>query len=227
MQVRRASRGPFLKQPYFSDSDIDGMCLDELTRQNLLPKDPAPIRIDRFIEKRFGRAHGYADLPDGILGVTKFGSNGVQEIILATALEDDRSRPSERRLRSTLAHETGHALLHAHLFALDQRQGVIGDWSDPKAPKVLCREPGEYNGQWWEYQANMLMGAILLPKHLVQRALSPYLREEGSFSIPSLSADARLGAIRDLSDIFDVNPVVVRIRLEKLVPAVSGGQMSL
>jgi hypothetical protein len=31
----------------------------------------------------------------------------------------------ERRVRSTLAHEAGHGLLHAHLFVLAPQQGLF------------------------------------------------------------------------------------------------------
>ncbi len=218
-----------MEQPYFSDQDVDTLCFDELSAQGLLPTEPNAIRIDRFIEKRFGRPHTYADLTDGVLGLTKFSARGVQEIVLARVLEDDISKPSERRLRSTLAHEVGHALLHAHLFALGQQRPLLGDWSDKQAPKVLCREPGhkDYSGHWWEYQANMVMGAILLPRSLVQKALEPYLQSEGSLGVRILSVDARSAAVRGLADVFDVNPAMVRIRLEKIVPTISSGQLSL
>lgn len=229
MKVRRTPKGPFLEQPYFTDSEIETLCVAELTRENLLPLEPAPIRIDRFVEKRFG-THSYAELPDGVLGLTRFGSKGVEEIIVARALEDDTSKPVERRLRSTLAHEAGHGLLHAYLFALGQQRPLFGDWSEHNAPKVLCREPGlapHYRGEWWEYQANMVMGTILLPKALVIRATQAYLQAEGSLGVGQLADSARGRAVRDLAEIFDVNPAMIRIRLEKIFPAQTTGQLSL
>lgn len=227
MKTRRTPGGIFKERPYFTDADIEALCLDELSRQNLLPDEPGPVRIDRFVEKRFGRAHIYEDLSDGVLGLTRFGSNGVQNIVIAKALEDDTSKPSERRLRTTLAHEAGHGLLHAHLFALGQQRPLLGDWSDRNQPKVLCRDPALYNGNWWEYQANMVMGATLLPKPLVNRAVEPYLETVGLLGVPVLIGDRRAAAIRDLAEVFDVNPIVVRIRLEKLFRVESAGQLSL
>ena len=41
------------KPPYFAPGQIDNMCCDELRAVGLLPASPEPIRIDRFIEKRF------------------------------------------------------------------------------------------------------------------------------------------------------------------------------
>jgi hypothetical protein len=227
MRTRRAPRGPFSERPYFSDSDIETLCLQELSRHNLLPSEPGPVRIDRFVEKRFGQPHSYAELPDGILGLTRFGAQGVEEIVIASALEEDTSKPAERRLRTTLAHEAGHGLLHGQLFALGQQKPLLGDWSDQNRPKVLCRDPAQYSGNWWEFQANMVMGAMLLPKSLITAAVQPFLSSEGMLALPVLTDERRSAAARDLAEIFDVNPVVVRIRLEKLFPPQSSGQLPL
>jgi hypothetical protein len=227
MRVRNTPRGPFSEQPYFSENDIDTLCLDELSRCNLLPSAPRAIRIDRFIEKRFGKPHSYEDLPDGVLGLTRFGGEGVQEVVVARGLEEDISKPAERRLRTTLAHEAGHGLLHAHLFVLGRQKPLFGDWTESKKPKVLCRDPALYKGDWWEYQANMVMGSILLPKSLVTMAVEPFLTIDGLLALPTLSAEGRSAAIRALAEVFDVNPIVVRIRLEKLFPERSTAQLTL
>jgi len=42
-----------------------------------------------------------------------------------------------------------------------------------------------------------------------------------------LPASRRALAIRELADVFDVNPIVVRIRLESLYPEDSGNQLTL
>src|SRR5882672_4572560 len=114
MRTFRASKGPFREGFFLSDSEVENTCTDQLRNVNLLPATPAAIRIDRFIEKRFGFAPTYEDLPDGILGVTRFGSRGPQEIVVANALEADTSQPGQRRVRTTMAHEAGHALFHGH-----------------------------------------------------------------------------------------------------------------
>lgn len=230
MKVLKARRGPFTKQPFFTQADIDGLCFDELSATGLLPGEPAPIRIDRFIEKRFGKPHIYEVLPDGVLGLTRFGAKGVQDIVLAESLELEQTRPAERRLRTTLAHEAGHALLHASLFALDATKPLFGDWSDKNKPKVLCRDEdtrGAYSGDWWEYQANMVMGAILLPKHLVEKAVIPFLEPVGGLGLTRLPDGKRPAAISALSEVFDVNPVVVKIRLDGLFFTKQSAQLSL
>jgi len=60
---------------------------------------------------------------------------------VAKHLEDEGTLAAERRIRSTLAHEAGHGLLHAHLFVLGKAtQPLFGDSFRPNAPKVLCRD---------------------------------------------------------------------------------------
>jgi hypothetical protein len=238
MKTFRSSRGPFAEQPYYTTSDIEQICSDELRKCQLYPSAPSPVRIDRFIEKRFKVDPTYEELSAGLLGFTRFGAKGVEEIVIAKALDDDRSKLAERRLRTTLAHEGGHGLLHAHLFALGMQVGnLFGEGMDPKAPKILCREDDapsvqttkakRYDGRWWEFQANQAMGALLLPRQLVEHAVGGMLIKTGTFGKQALDSRRRDEAIRTLADIFDVNPVVARIRIDALYPVENSGQLTM
>jgi hypothetical protein len=63
--------GPLPFQLYFEDlGEIDEICLESLKSQSLLPSEPAPIRIERFIEKQFNTALRYEDLGPDNLGCT-------------------------------------------------------------------------------------------------------------------------------------------------------------
>src|SRR5215469_3466455 len=121
MKNFRSKSGPFREQPYYALSEIEAICTDELQKLSLLPLEPSPIRIDRFVEKRFQVQPRYENLPRGLLGFTRFGPKGVEEVVVSKALDDEGTQSAERRLRTTLAHESGHGLLHAHLFALGAR----------------------------------------------------------------------------------------------------------
>src|SRR5579862_7938037 len=178
MKTFRTTKGPFAQRPYYKEYEIENICTDELRGVGLLPASPEPIRIDRFIEKRFSVVPSYEDLPEGVLGLTRFGKNGVQEVVVANALDGDSSAAAERRVRTTLAHEGGQCLLHTHLFVLaTPSQNLFGDFSEPDKPKVLCRDEttSSYSGQWWEFQANMAMGHLLMPRLLVEKALEGFL----------------------------------------------------
>lgn len=199
MRTFRAQKGPFKEQPFFELGEIETICTEELRKAGLYPSDPAPIRIDRFIEKRFQIEPTYDDLPDGLLGFTRFGADGVVEIVVAKAFDEEGTVSSERRLRTTLAHEGGHGLLHGQLFAFGIRpNSLFGDGIASDAPKILCRDGGvaglgghghKPQYRWWEFQANQAMGALLLPKTLVEKALEKVLVSSGMMGLPMLQSD--------------------------------------
>jgi hypothetical protein len=236
MKTFRTTKGPFSERPYYTNQEIENICGDELRAVGLYPATPSPVRIDRFVEKRFNVTPAYEDLAEGVLGFTKFGPKGVHGIVVARSLDEDGTTSAERRIRTTVAHEAGHGLLHAHLFLeIDDKGSLFGDFSDPSAPKVLCRDvpnasgghtPG-YDGRWWEYQANRAIGALLLPQPLVHTALEPLLTASGSLGMKILERANREKATRLLADTFEVNPAVAKIRLGELFPASSENQLRL
>jgi len=237
MRTFRAKSGPFPEQPFYEPAEVESMCLNELQRVGLYPADPCPIRIDRFIEKRFGIVPSYEDLPKGLLGLTRFSDQGVVEIVIANALDEEGTQSADRRLRTTLAHEGGHGLLHAHLFALGSRPDSLFEHElATDAPKILCRDEAVQGAgrtakkpryRWWEYQANLAMSALLLPGTLVTKSLEPMLTAQGMLKRLSLPNDRREDAVDLLASLFDVNPVVARIRLEMLYPVIASRQMAL
>jgi hypothetical protein len=236
MKSYKAKSGPFNERPYYTDADIESTCTDELRRFDLLPNKPSPIRIERFIEKRFLVSPEYDDLPDGVLGLTRFGLKGVQGIVIARALDEEGTVTSDRRVRTTLAHETGHGLLHAHLFIMGKStNSLFGDFSDPSLPKVLCWDVpvnaaatrSGYDGRWWEYQANRTIGPLLMPRALVQMALEPMLKPVGTFGEQSLPFPRREDAIKMLANTFEVNRIVAKIRLDEIYPVSDAAQLRL
>ena len=239
MKSFRADAGPFIEKPFFRQKEFEQICEDELRQNGLLPPEPAPVRIDRFVEKRFKIQPSYEDLPVGLLGFTRFSPKGVEEIVVSKALDDEGTQVAERRLRTTLAHESGHGLLHAHLFALGTPPAsLFSDGLDEQAsPKILCRSGGISGSEtprgrkppyrWWEYQANQAMGVLLMPKPLVQAALASALTPRGEIGTPILPANRREPAIQLLADTFDVNPVVARLRIDVVFPAAAEEQLAL
>lgn len=236
MKTYRPTKGPFTERPYYTRQELERTCSEELDNSGLLPKAPEPIRIDRFIEKRFGITPVYEALPTGVLGWTRFGPAGVEAIVVARALSEEQSKTAERRVSTTLAHEAGHCLLHAHLFAVGaETESLFGGSKDVEIRRILCRDDGTaqedhrhfYAGRWWEYQANQAMSALLLPKNLVELALTSVTTSRGSFGQRALPADRRDEAIAVVSERFDVNPIVARIRLGELYPLNQDGQLTL
>src|SRR5580704_19787539 len=221
--------GKSSKQPYFTPSQIDQICCDELRKEGLFPSAPEAIRIERFIEKRLRVSPQYEDPPAGVLGFTRFGKNGVKAVVISSALDAEGGKVAERRVRTTLAHEAGHGLLHAHLFALDDIPLHLFDEDSHSGDQILCRDvhgdekkAHRYDGRWWEVQANRAMGSLLCPKPLVQEAMKSFLAPAGLLALEVLAENRREEAVRALAEIFDVNPVVTRIRVAEMYPAQTG-----
>jgi len=233
VKTLRSKSGPFDERPYYDRIDVERICLDELKAVGLLPAEPSPVRIERFIEKRFKVEPSYEEMDRGVLGYSCFGARGLEAVVISRAFAEDCSLAAERRLSTTLAHEAGHALLHGHLFALGAPQpGLFGE--EVTEPKILCRDvepssdrPRKYDGRWWEFQANLAIGALLLPAPLVVIALGDLAASVGHIGVAASIPDrCRSEAAARLARLFEVNPIVARLRLNELYPA-AGRQLTL
>ena len=216
MRKVRTPSGRFAFQLYFDDlGEIDEICLEALKKQSLLPSTPAPIRIERFVEKQFRTALRYEDLGPDILGFTIFNSSGgVDAIVVSRSLEEQNTTPARRRVRSTVAHEAGHGLLHGSLFIDSPDLGENQRRILCRSEDILVETPRSYRGRWWEFQANQAIGSLLLPRLLVNTFLDQSGIELDSCGNRTLSPVQRESLAKKAAVIFDVNPIVVRIRLD-------------
>ena len=223
-----------LQRPYYTDEQIDRMCSEALVQTGLLPQEPGKVRIDRFIEKRFNDVPIiYEPLASQVLGFSEFGPNGVEAIHIADR-GGQRTRVEDRRVNSTLAHEAGHCLMHAHLFLAEFEHGrVFANDPDVSSQRVLCRDDNDrarsqrrYDGRWWELQANRAIGGLLMPKETFLQFMTPFLEKRGTFGVGVLPDNRRDEVIRAAADLFDVNPAVARIRTDSFFP-MEGGQLTL
>jgi len=232
MKSYRATGGRFQTRLSFGTDEIDDACLDALNKGGFLPKAPEAVRIDRFVEKYFQCNAGYEDLPVGVMGYSLFDGKGKAVQVRVSDKLEDGKQSSERRVRSTWAHEAGHCLLHPLLFIETPGQPTFsqteGKNTNIEGQKILCRASDikptgrNYDGRWWEWQANRCIGGFLLPKKLVREALSKFLVDSVVTKSPMLPAAKRLEAEKLLADIFDVNPIVARIRLSEMFPDSKG-----
>ena len=143
MKKPKIKDGPFSERPYYERRVIEKIAIDSLRSVGLLPASPGPIRIDRFLEKRFRVCPVYEDLPAGLLGYTEFGPQGPREVFVSRSLAESDTLPAARLVRSTFAHEGGHMLLHSHLFAVQNRpqsSSFLEKQYDVTDSKILCRE---------------------------------------------------------------------------------------
>lgn len=172
--------------------------------------------------------------PD-ILGAMFFDE---RRIVIDSSLDPEENPAKEGRYRFTLAHEGGgHWRLHRHLFAKDPAQASF--FSEPTALSVVCRSSQAKDPVEW--QADFYASCLLMPRNLVRaawnerfpdrrpRVISPDAPVEHSFveikrfecRIPGLEftesvEEAMDRFARPLAEQFQVSPIAMRIRLEKL-----------
>ncbi|MFN0139352.1 MAG: ImmA/IrrE family metallo-endopeptidase [Pyrinomonadaceae bacterium] len=158
--------------------------------------EPRPFDVQGYfefdLETETGIVAEYAEPPFNAHGYTDI--EQMRCVISPSLLE----KPTDRRfLRSTIAHEIGHCILHVPEFR-SKKNLVRFIHNDQAAvlPRLnedqvrLCFNP--------EWQAWRFAGALLMPAPSVSKALT-------------------LGAaIEDLQDIFDVNPKFAASRLRAL-----------
>jgi len=225
MRADPSATGPFCRRLYIPENRIESACRDALASVDLLPEQPAPIRIERLIYLLFGFEEEYESLPAQIMGCAKFTRKGLCRIAINRELAEQDDPVSRIRIRSTLAHEVGHGIFHNDLFIekLERDAGTrmfdesVGVFDSVSAEGFMCRaEAGMAEVpkfEWWEYQANLAMAALLLPKHLVIEAARAHLSQVLS---PLGNFESRVNdAEREIASLFNVSRRMVSIRLGK------------
>lgn len=227
----------FSREPY-SEHTLETMATDALRKhESLLSKRPAPVPIDRLVEEMFGFNETYERLERGVLGEIHFGMEERPVAIrLARRLGDLRSstRWLEQERRGTLAHECAHGVAHSKLFADSlrrERAPLLRGFADEQT-HIACRERDLALGHirpaansvaeiWLEWEANYLMGALLLPRHLVVQLISPWIAGAPDGIAPRyLPPTQQHAAIVAMADTFDVTFDLAARRLAALLPAV-------
>ena len=179
--------GRFPERPYFSQEDLDSLSeewmvgfLLEMYGKAEFPVSTEDLKV--MIECDASDLDQYADLREEgeegeeVQGLTLFYPDQKPVVKIAQELSDSIYR--EHRLRTTLTHEFAHVKLHAGLWPFDQLR-LFPDEEEVPGPR--CKRPGEiggYGGDWMEWQAGYVSGAMLMPisrfTELVQEAFNAW-----------------------------------------------------
>lgn len=154
-------------------------------RHGLMTYPVSTDDLTLFLEQEVDDLDLYADLTAcggvgvDVEGLTIFVWGGRPQVQIARTLSQAPGR--ESRLRTTLAHELGHVLLHNFTGARedDDLPPVAGDLSaDPRT--TLPARPAEAPFvDWMEWQAGYACGALLMPRTALEEAIRPVLDETG------------------------------------------------
>jgi hypothetical protein len=162
---------------YFVDGEIDQIMEAELHRAHLPRIGTDAVDVDAFIETYLQVTPEYVTLPRGVQGATDFFRDGTVAMRISAELSERAGRQepgAENLIRTTLAHEASHVLLHRSLF-LSQPDALFGQAA---LRQELCRDIDPvgrgYTGEWWEWQANRGMAALLLPRSEIIAIAGPW-----------------------------------------------------
>jgi hypothetical protein len=203
---------------YYEEADIDSMMEDELLRAGRRHKDRGtPVDVDAFIENHLHISPEYVTLPDGVQGASQFSPNGKVAMKICAELSEKAAAGepgSNHLIRTTLAHEAAHVLMHRQLF-LKQSESLFGGEA---SNQTLCRDVrpvSGYTGEWWEWQANRGMGALLLPR----REVLPFVNSHMTARDDSV--------VREVAERFEVSTQVVQYRFVQLGAPANTAQMTM
>jgi hypothetical protein len=189
MKTYNTDYGIFYDRPYFPPNRLEEIAAQALEKAGYSDAEPGEIPIEDVLEECLGFGVDYSPLPEGVMGCAHFEPAGVVKIEIHESLSRSGDDPTlDRRRRSTIAHELGHGLLHTPLyqqrFEFERRQADF-DSSIPQRAHIACRsadirEVGTQTAagnstSWIEWQANALMGPLLVPRRALWLHLEPWI----------------------------------------------------
>jgi len=224
MRTWKDPKSPWGMKSYFADAEFEVM-MDNLRAHvgSECFAEGQGIDVDLVLLRCFAVEADYVDLPPNTLGRTFFAPDGRVQVqvsrYLAELAEGDET--ARRRLRTTMAHECGHISCHRQFFIRDcETLSLFTDDRIAKSePAILCRNETvgkhAYKGEWWEFQANQCMAALLLPKELVVPRVVAALARCGQESFEgAIREDRAEGILRELANQFDVSVEATFYRLQ-------------
>lgn len=114
---------------------------------------------------------------------------------------NNKNSTSNKRLRFSLAHEVGHFILHKDLLRFWNIESVARAYN-------FFNEIPENEYKFIEYQADLFASHILVPDNLLKKEYNKIKKD--------YTTKQNL-LITQLSNIFDVNEIVIKIKLENLL----------
>ena len=211
--------GRFRMRPHYAPEELDLECerliCDFLRERHGTVAFPvATDDLTVLLEREVEDLDQFADLPDGVEGVTEFSYDGKPTVRISRRLAAARY---ENRLRTTLAHEYGHVRFHACLWRAEPGQRRLPRSGLPGPPD--CRRAGILGPaevDWMEWQAGYVCGALLMPKTWLRGLARAMLERHGATGKAAADTAAGRRLIGAVQRAFQVSAEAARVRLLKL-----------
>jgi hypothetical protein len=215
MRWVRDLTGRFPKRPHYETDELERACAELLGElASIRPRSTATaLSTDALlvlVERRADDLDLYADLSaEGadVEAVTEFVPGQRPRVRIRRQLGE--AERHAHRLRTTLAHELAHVVLHDFIWWFDQ-----GTLDPPTASALSPRcHRGRSGGQtdWMEWQAAYAAGALLMPLDAL-RLLLERTERGGLFERSSAGREQ----VRRVQRSFDVSAEAARVRLLQL-----------
>jgi len=177
--------------------DLDAQRLIARIQPEALKK-PSSFDIESFFDLDFKRLTGidpdYRYLPPGIHGFT---DSDKKECVISASLMESDNKNNIYFVRSTMAHEVSHAIIHIPEFR--QKKALLRSiHDDDHASLKMYRQsdiPIYQNPEWqaWRHAGALLMPAIPFKKLITEGA-----------------------SVREMANVFGVNPAFIQTRARAL-----------
>jgi hypothetical protein len=216
MKMKRDLTGRFRERPHWEIAELEERSEQTITsflRERYgfdripVPTEALTVLIERDAED-LDLSATLSDQNYDVFGVTDFERGKKPRVRIARELWEQSWRLN--RLRTTLAHEYGHVMLHTWLY--DRKDA-------PTGPQTCCWQSLLPTGgvvDWMEWQAGYVSGALLMPESFIKRSVEAYFRKRPKN--PPIAKDSReAGELQQrISLTFEVSPEAATVRLAKL-----------
>lgn len=217
--------GRFPQRLFLRTAEIDRDCerlvtafLQERHGEVRFPLSTDDLTV--LVEQHSSSLDQYADLSDegdDVEGMTCFLPGQLPQVLISVQLTEQANR--QNRLRTTLAHELGHAFYHRAVF--DQLFAAPPHMFEAARaePRTVCKRGAMVDSSefdWLEWQAGYVSGAILMPAQQVRRSVGDLLRDHGIHGAAVLGTPLAAEAERHTIASFQVSAEAARVRLRKL-----------
>ncbi len=213
----------FRERPFYRPEEIDRGCerivVDFQTKHRGRVDYPfADDDLTVLIEQHVDDLDLYADLdadgPD-VEGVCRFAVGRKPMIQISERLATDTRRTN--RLRTTLAHELGHATFHDAVYQMNFSAGDL--FAGAREARIVCKRESITNApesDWMEWQACYASGAFLMPRGAMAVRLQPVVAGLGKLTPFHVEDEAAGHLIAFVVEAFGVSRDAARTRLTKL-----------